>query len=566
MSGHDNLDSGHDQQWSSVDGPKPNQPWTETSWLDFVNSPSDDAEKFDFMDTDHDNTLTSVPVQEGPTLDDQTLNGAGSVNDNVNELQFSDLPMFESPHDQTFSAEEISQMPPVNANQANGQGIHTALPDQTFNANPMSNTSPAHYDYNSYNAQGLNNNLTCGPTGADWQHQYPSTHSPGQYPVPPQQQWPGLHRTLFQQNGYAMAGAGAIDPRNSFQLYATGNHDSLDASHGLEHMTAFPVLRKLAPKPASGVMATAPMTQVSKDNAKPMPPPVAHKKREAKAKETKVEEPKVKETAQRKKPTTSNARKVANRRPLHSDTLLVPSLSAAKQLAIKRIALEVVVDDRADVKAHPGVWIPKIAQALEADFRTEPEDHEKFTEDALKEFTRWQTEHENKTWVILEGHQDIPAFAQSCAWILYDEALEAHAIGLEDAGKAISNNSADLKMKCSERLNAAITAIEVYSIVKYDFVRQGRLMALLASPKGFCRRKTENCLVNYKKKPDSGPVRKSEVGEKVSTPAPKPKSQGKKKRNEPSPAVSDDADDEVDGQSDGEFVERAKRTRRTRRN
>lgn len=559
MSGHDNLDSGHDQQWWSVDGPRPNQPWTETSWEDFVQLPSDDAETFDFMDgsmdTDHDNTLPSVLVQEDPTLDDQTLNGAGSVNVNANQSRFPDLPMFESPHDQTFGAEEISYMPPVNTNQANGQEIHTALPDQTFNANPMSNTSPAHYGFNSYNVQGLKNNLTWGPTGADWQHQYPSTNNPGEYPVPPQQQWPGLHRTLFQLNDYAMAGAGAIDPRCSFQVYATGNHGSLDASHGLEHMTAPPVLRKLAPKPSPDVVATAPMTQDSKDDAKPVPPPVAPK----------VKEPKVKETAQKKKPTTSNAKKPAVKSTLYEGRLRVSSLEAARKIVeINRIVLKVVDDDCEDVVARREHFVTSIVKALDVDFRPQAEGHEKLTKEGRDEFTRWQQEHENKVWALLtqEEIKDASEYAQACATILYHMILEAHQSRfIAHPGKAIANGSVDDTMKCSERINAAITAIEEYSIVKYDFLRQERLEALLASPRGFCSRKIENMWVNYKKKEDAGPVREADGTD--STAAPKSKSQGKRKRKTPLPSANDD---EVEGQSDEESVQPTKRTKCARRN
>jgi hypothetical protein len=290
MSGHDNLDSGHDQH---ADGSKPNPAWTDESWLDFVQQPFDDAEKFNFMDesmdTDNDNFLSSVPAQEGPTLDDQMLNGAGSVNDDIIQLQFPDQPRFASPPAQTFGAEDMSNVPPVNTNQANGQSIHAALPAQTFNAQLMSNTSHVNYDFNFYNAQGLNS------TGADLQQQYPSTAAPGAYPVPQQH---FLGGTWFQQYGYTMAGADATHSYSNFQALPAGDYSfgsqlqggSLNASNGFSHLAAPPVLRKLAPRPSPDVVATAPVTQDCEDDAEPVPPPVAPKKKEPKAKETAQEE------------------------------------------------------------------------------------------------------------------------------------------------------------------------------------------------------------------------------------------------------------------------------------
>ena len=569
MSGHDNLDSGDDQQWPSADASKLSPSWTDESWLDFVNSPSDDTGKFDFMDesmdTDNDNTLSSVPAQEGPTLDDQMLNGAGSVNDDIIQSQFPDQPRFASPPAQIFGAEEMSNVPPASTNQANGQSIHAALPAQL-----MSHTSHVNYDFNSYNAQGLNS------TGADLQQQYPSIAAPGAYPVPQQQFFGG---TWSQQYGYAMAGADATYPCSNFQALPAGNYSfgsqlqggSLNASNGFSHLAAPPVLRKLAPKPSPDVVATAPMIQDYEDDAEPVPPPVAPKKKEPKAKE-----PKVNGTAQKKKPTTSNAKKPAVKFTLYDPELRVTSLEDANRIVeFNRIKLEVVDDDFEVVRAQKKHFVTSIVKALDVDFRRQAEGHEKLSKEGRDEFTRWQEEHENKVWAWLnqEEIKNAPEYAQACALILYHMILEAHQSKfIAHPGKAISNGSVDVTMKCSERINAAITAIGEYSIVKYDFLRRERLGALLATPKGFVGRKVENMLNNYKKK-DDGPVK--EVDETDSAVAPKGKGQGqgkgqgKRKRKEPSPLAKDDEGEdegEVEGQGDEEFVRPIKPIKRTRRN
>lgn len=556
MSAQDNSDFGFDQQFG---------PYSSTNWKQFFEAPPEDNEGYEFMEDvdfqNHNNTLPTVPVQEGPTSDGMALNGAGSMNGNINPSQFSDLPMF---------AEPMSNSPLVNANQAVDQPFHTTPPAQDIDAQPMSNTllaqpnaggfSPIDFGFDINNNGNLD--LVDNTASADqysWPKpyplcasQYPSTPTPmptftapqGHYLVPVRTtEWPNLERTLFQQFDQAMTGADAINPNSPADL---------------SHLAAPSALRKLAPKPALDFGATTLVAHDSTDGVKPVPSPIVPMK-----KETKTQQPAPKKKS--KKPTTSKAKQTAVKEPIDNSELLVSSLDEAKTIAITRIPLEVVDDDRDDVAAHPKVWVLKIANALDVDFRTQAEEHDRLTEEGRAEFARWQKEHENKTWAILSDKKNIAAFAQSCAWILYDKALEIHELGVEDVGKTIANGGADLKSKCSDRINAAITAIEEYSIVKYDFLRQDRLDALLASPAGFVARKVENCYVNYKKKKTVGPV-KTGNEEKVSRTAPKAKSQGKRKRNnEPSPPTSDDEseeEDEIEGQSDEEFLQPTKRTKR----
>jgi hypothetical protein len=276
-------------------------------------------------------------------------------------------------------------------------------------------------------------------------------------------------------------------------------------------------------------------------------------------------ETKAKQTARRKRPTTSKAKVPAARRSLYNSQLPVLSLEYAKKaVAIKRFELKVVDDDWEVVATQKADFVGNIVKALEVGYRPLAEEDDRLTAEGRAEFTRWQTEHENKAWTVLDDEEvkDPQEFAQACAVILFHRILEAHKSRfLADPGKSVANGSVDITTKCSARLNAAIAAIGEYSIVKYDFLRQERLEGLIASPKGFWARKQENCFVNYKKKETSGPV-KLEADKVDSAAAPKANGKGKRKRKEPSPPPSGDEDDEVDGASDDEFEQRTKRTKR----
>jgi hypothetical protein len=276
-------------------------------------------------------------------------------------------------------------------------------------------------------------------------------------------------------------------------------------------------------------------------------------------------ETKAKQTARRKRPTTSKAKVPAARRSLYNSQLPVLSLEYAKKaVAIKRFELKVVDDDWEVVATQKADFVGNIVKALEVGYRPLAEEDDRLTAEGRAEFTRWQTEHENKAWTVLDDEEvkDPQEFAQACAVILFHRILEAHKSRfLADPGKSVANGSVDITTKCSARLNAAIAAIGEYSIVKYDLLRQERLEGLIASPRGFWARKQENCFVNYKKKETSGPV-KLEADKVDSAAAPKANGKGKRKRKEPSPPPSGDEDDEVDGASDDEFEQRTKRTKR----
>lgn len=561
MSGYDNSDFGQDALLPGASFDPNDLEWNPEDYLfaDGDHSTFDGTARTN-MEIAEINTsiLPNAPFQEDRTLFGTTHTSAGFVTGTVNQFRYPGQPMLTSPLAQTFGAEPMSSMPLVNSNQGRDQLIHSALPAQTFEPQHLpSKSSPNNYDMNSYNAMGVNKNPTWSPTGADLPQQNLPTSG---YPVPPQQQqWWGLEHTQFQQAGQTLAGADAVDSHSNFQPNIAGNHffvahtqgGPLNASHGFLHLAAAPVRRTLASKPASDAQATAAMAQGSNDDATPVPPPVAPEKKETKAKQT---------TRERKRPTTSKAKKPVVKKALYDSQLPVMSLEDAKKaVTIKRFELKVVDDDWKDVAAQQEDFVSEIVKALEMGYRLKAEEHDRLTAEGRTEFTRWQKEHENKVWAYLDDEEvkNAPEYAKACATILFHRLLEAHQSKfIADPGKAVSNGSVDVTTKCSERMKAATTAIREYPIVKYDFLRRERLDALLASPRGFVGRKTENMTNNYQKKQGVGPV-KLEAEESGSAARPKTKSQGKRKRKEPSPPPSDDEDEE-----DEDFEQPAKRTRR----
>jgi len=200
---------------------------------------------------------------------------------------------------------------------------------------------------------------------------------------------------------------------------------------------------------------------------------------------------------------------------IYQETLLVNSVAEAKQTAITHIPLDIPKghDDRDAVASQPQFWIPRITRAFDSDFLVQPDDGTKLTAEGQTEWTRWQSEHENKVWSILALHADPKRLAQSCAWIFYNLVLRAHEKdqGLPAVGKTIANPGPNTRLICSERINQAITVLEKFPIVRYDFLKQDRLDGLAANPGGFVSRKIDNMWVNYKKKHKTGPVKEESV-------------------------------------------------------
>jgi hypothetical protein len=218
-----------------------------------------------------------------------------------------------------------------------------------------------------------------------------------------------------------------------------------------------------------------------------------------------------KQTTARRHTVATGRNQPAAKFPIYQGHLLVNSLADAKGMANTRITLEVMGDDDRDlVVSHPEYWVPLIANAFDSDFLVEPNDGTKLTAEGQAEWTRWQREHDNKVWGILNAREgDAPRFVQSCAYIFYDLVLEAHeqGNGLPHVGKTIANPGPNIHLKCSERINNAISVLAKFPIVRYDFLRQDRLDGLAANPLGFVNRKVENMWVNYRKKHNTGPVK-----------------------------------------------------------
>lgn len=190
------------------------------------------------------------------------------------------------------------------------------------------------------------------------------------------------------------------------------------------------------------------------------------------------------------------------RTQIYTKKLLIRDLATATHYAVKYTQLTVANDDRDLVAADPGFWITTLAKAFDAPFKELPEDIANRTPARLAEWTRWQTEHEDKTWALLAEHDDPRLMAQSCARIFFEQVLEAHepGRGLKEVAKTIANGGADLNMTCSQRLAAAIGALGHFTIARYDLLKLERLDALAASPDGFVSRKVSNMWLNFKRK------------------------------------------------------------------
>lgn len=257
-----------------------------------------------------------------------------------------------------------------------------------------------------------------------------------------------------------------------------------------------------------------------------------------------------------KKRSTTYKKTPAERFPIFTDELLVSSLAEATKETTNLIQLAVWGDDRDDVARHPKDWVPRITKAFEHHFKAKPDDGTQLTPEGQAEWTRWQTEHENEVWGIFKKSDDPSRLAQASAYIFYQLVLDAHEVGkgLAYVAKTISNSGPDITMKCSERLEAAIKALEDYSIVQYDFLKQERLGGLAASPQGFAQRKIDNMFVNYKKAAEKKAAAKKD-GEEAKRAKVEPSQddgttkKGRKRKAAQTP-TADDEEDEEDASED----------------
>ncbi|KAM0715909.1 hypothetical protein Q7P37_008423 [Cladosporium fusiforme] len=224
-------------------------------------------------------------------------------------------------------------------------------------------------------------------------------------------------------------------------------------------------------------------------------------------------------TGRRVRATTNKAKVDVQKSKVFTARLLVNDEATARNSAFKLIPLNIdpSSDDRDDVAAHPEIWIPKITAAFDKDWEAQPPklkdgltDSE--IESCNKEWERWQREHENKVWSIFNSHgQNFRQFAQAQAYLFFHNVLAAHAPGggLRAVNKTLSNSGPALDLKCSTRIEKAITALEKYAIIRYDFVMHERHLGLLASPDSFITRKIDNMWLNSARKMEKNAAKKS---------------------------------------------------------
>lgn len=111
----------------------------------------------------------------------------------------------------------------------------------------------------------------------------------------------------------------------------------------------------------------------------------------------------------RRQTLTTGRNQPAVKFPIYKDALLVQSFAEAKQTANTRIKLNFIDndDDRDAVAFSPESWIPLITKAFDSGFLVQPDDGTKLTAEGEAEWTRWQSEHENKVWHILASHSTL---------------------------------------------------------------------------------------------------------------------------------------------------------------
>jgi hypothetical protein len=604
MSGSDNFDPFLDQTFSDM------------SWLDpylnpdsHLNAVDQRHEEFIFGDAqgdyngaaNHDPTGdAAINGMANTTTGDVNGNDVQSTFDNTPDLPPSNMQTGEAidnddPYDIDFSllsCPNLESFDDVTVPSVHGQ----ARPDEPVLA-PTQRTpaTPA----------GVNDHIVTPsypptePTAFAIAGSYPAlpaTITAGQYPSLPEHQPNQVLGSknlnlMRQQQAFKLAGVAVNDTLGGAQPLPTGNGvldprlngGPSDAQNIGDHTsfgghvnaseeagpvmptgvmpTATPgTLRLLAPKPQSGPKVANAATQSTINGTTPAARSILPvKKRATQARKEAVEA----------KKSVSKAKQEVPRTPVHTDTLLVPTLTDAQRVIVKHTVLKIVNDDHAEVAANYQTWIPRITKPFDADFRAEPENIEKFTAEGKTRFADWQSDHLNKVTVILAEHEAAPndsaaQYAQGCAWILFQKILDTHTKGMmEHVPSTIVTGGENTTMKCSARIEVAIKALEEYPIVRYDFLKRERLAAIVASPQGFYRKKVDNLFVNYKKRGDVGEVRvKNQDANETQAASDKPTATKKRKNSPLASSDTDEVPNAGDNSLSGDEVARpAKRTK-----
>jgi hypothetical protein len=598
MSGSDNFDPGVSQT-------RPEPEWdrfSQSEWDRFFNAGLGQGQALPDSNGDYDQEFNLQPVNT-------TTGGLNGVDAQFNFNITSDLPQSDMQQEQATAYDTGS---PINFNMDSYPNLKfddvaiSVADDQARPAEPVASTiqqTPAtHAGVNDHSVSPSYPPTQPSAFAIPGPHPtFPATIAAGQYPSLPGLQPDGVLGArnldhLRQQQAFQLAGATANHPLGSAQPLPTGNgnldprlrggasdvetigdHTSLsghvNASEEAGRVmptgvmpTATPgALRLIAPKPqARSKVANAAAQSTNTGTAAATPPVLPVKNRVTKAKKE-PEEGKNNAT----KTSTNKAKQEVVRTQIHTDTLLVPTLADAQRVTVKQTVLNIADDDHEEVAANYQTWITRITKPFDADFRAEPENVEKFTEEGKTRFTDWQKDHLNKVTVILAEHEAAPndsaaQYAQGCAWILFQKILDAHTKGMMGhVPSTIVTGGDDKTMKCSTRIETAIQALEQYPIVRYDLLKRERLEAILASPLGFFRRKVENMFVNYKKKGDSGDVRvKKEDSNETPVASDKPTATKKRKASPLASSKTDEVSNAGDNSlSNDEVARPVKRTK-----
>lgn len=208
-------------------------------------------------------------------------------------------------------------------------------------------------------------------------------------------------------------------------------------------------------------------------------------------------------------------------------------------------------DDFAAIKNDDDIqaaWASQLIEAYTVDYLSIPEDPTKTTLAQREWFARWQKQA-HTTIITLINSKD-PKHLEKACWHLLETVLEAHELGVVDAGGNLTHS----KLKCSERLAFIVEILEKYALVRLDVLRAWHVEEIAASPEAFIKRKLVNCWNNahraekVKEKKVAGAKRTADdIGEEGEV---ETLGKGKKARKSLAGGVKD-GEAENDGKTDG---------------
>lgn len=115
-----------------------------------------------------------------------------------------------------------------------------------------------------------------------------------------------------------------------------------------------------------------------------------------------------------------------------------------------------------------------------------------------EDWERWQTSNVNSVDATLQLDGtlwEVEAHAQ----LILEEVEEIHK---KDGGHRLSNLKANRDLKCSERLEAIVSVLQDYAIVRYDVLNDIKLHEFVKNPVGLANAKVSNVWNNLRKRTD----------------------------------------------------------------